>query len=132
MSSSIVVFKEEGSTPGCSCALLSPLPGVPQGSAALNSAEGASFPSLLFSWRLQALTEQGEDISLRIMLLPTPGIKAEQLLIHRVSEPAWGTQHEANREVWGYLRPTIRSTAGPQSSLVPPEAGTAGNLGCFW
>lgn len=37
--------------------------------AGANTAAGASFPSLLFSWQLQALTEHHEDISLRIMLL---------------------------------------------------------------
>lgn len=76
MSSSIMVVKEEGSAPGCACALLSPLPGVPQRSAGMSTAEGASFPSLLFSWWLQALTEQHGDISLRVMLLPTPGMQS--------------------------------------------------------
>lgn len=69
MRSSVMVLKEGGSTPGCARTLLSSLPGVPWRSAGANTAAGASFPSLLFSWQLQALTEHHEDISLRIMLL---------------------------------------------------------------
>lgn len=68
---SAVWFLRKGDVPQ---GVLAPCPlpsGFPQRSAAANTAAGASFPSLLFSWWLQALTEHHEDISLRITLLST-------------------------------------------------------------
>lgn len=121
MRSSVVALKEGGSTPGCACTLLSSLPGIPQGSAGANTAEGASFPSLLFRWWLQALTEQREDISPRITLLSTLEVQSRA-----APHPSW-FRASLGRTALGKLGGVgLLETSNSQLSCSPELPGTPG------